>query len=537
MTHVLSLEKLLSIAVALGAREVSGWSRQEAELVRDLPLPSEQWVSWAHNLIRDHGDPLGTLFCELYTAEERRSYGAVYTPSIIVDAMLRWARSRSNPERVVDPGTGSGRFLLGAGRVFKQAQLLGIESDPRAAILARGQLAAAGLAERSQILLRDYRSSAVNPFDKQTLFIGNPPYVRHHLIDKQWKTWLQTKAKKYGFTASALAGLHVYFYLATLEYARKGDLGVFITSNEWLDVNYGRIVKQLLLNQLGGINLQIIEPTVMPFPGISTTGVITGFKIGDRTNLIGIRRIENLDSLGSLKPEWMIERENLSATSRWSTLTRTVPKTRSDFVELGELCRVHRGQVTGANRVWIINQHTTELPNSVLYPTVTRANELFNTDGVLESFSGLRHVIDIPTELDKFSENELIQIKRYLEYAKELGADRSYIAKHRKAWWSVGLRDPAPILATYMARRPPIFVFNRIGARHINIAHGLYPRQEFEGRVLMALAKYLSNCVSTSQGRTYAGGLTKFEPREMEKLLVPRPEVLINDVEFDEFVR
>jgi hypothetical protein len=26
-------------------------------------------------------------------------------------------------------------------------------------------------------------------------------------------------------------------------------------------------------------------------------------------------------------------------------------------------------------------------------------------------------------------------------------------------------------------------------------------------------------------GRTYAGGLTKFEPREMERLLVPTPEL------------
>jgi adenine-specific DNA-methyltransferase len=28
------------------------------------------------------------------------------------------------------------------------------------------------------------------------------------------------------------------------------------------------------------------------------------------------------------------------------------------------------------------------------------------------------------------------------------------------------------------------------------------------------------------EGRTYAGGLTKFEPREMERLLVPSPELL-----------
>ena len=43
---------------------------------------------------------------------------------------------------------------------------------------------------------------------------------------------------------------------------------------------------------------------------------------------------------------------------------------------------------------------------------------------------------------------------------------------------------------------------------------------------LDALAKYLSANTSTADGRTYAGGLTKFEPKEMERLLAPGPELL-----------
>lgn len=39
----------------------------------------------------------------------------------------------------------------------------------------------------------------------------------------------------------------------------------------------------------------------------------------------------------------------------------------------------------------------------------------------------------------------------------------------------MGLKEPAPVLCTYMARRPPQFTLNLCGARHINIAHGLYP--------------------------------------------------------------
>ena len=44
---------------------------------------------------------------------------------------------------------------------------------------------------------------------------------------------------------------------------------------------------------------------------------------------------------------------------------------------------------------------------------------------------------------------------------------------------------------------------------------------------LDALATLLRSTVSLTQGRTYAGGLTEFEPREMERLPVPLPADLV----------
>jgi len=44
---------------------------------------------------------------------------------------------------------------------------------------------------------------------------------------------------------------------------------------------------------------------------------------------------------------------------------------------------------------------------------------------------------------------------------------------------------------------------------------------------LRRLAEGLATSIRLAQGRTYAGGLTKFEPKEMERLLVPDPAVLL----------
>jgi len=476
----------------------------------------------------DHGkDPLGDDFCRLFSPEERRPKGATYTPQPIIDAMLSWAATQIRPTRIVDPGAGSSRFLVSAGRRFPEAELVAIDVDPLAAIMARGHLAAAGFADRSCVLLRDFRALTLAPSAGPTLFLGNPPYVRHHLIAPEWKSWLVRTARKYEIEASQLAGLHAHFFLATAEHARPGDVGVLVTAAEWLDVNYGRLVRQLLLGRLGAKNIHVIEPTADPFPGTQTTAVITGFDVGSEPPAIGLRRVATLDELGSLHPEVLVRRERFEAADRWTPLTYASAQRREGFVELGELCRVHRGQVTGANDVWIADGDAFQLPDEVLFASVTKARELIDANGCLADASSLRRVIDLPVDLDGFDKGVRRRIERFLRYARSKGVENGYIARTRKAWWSVGLREPAPILATYMARRPPVFVRNLAAARHINIAHGLYPRENLSEAQLRALAGFLSRSVSTREGRTYAGGLTKFEPREMERLWVPSPERLV----------
>jgi adenine-specific DNA-methyltransferase len=512
---------LIALSAGLGARRVACWSGAEHELAVRLPSVSAQVLADLRGKIGAGEDPLGEMFCQLRSAESRRSWGATYTPLGIVRTMLEWAEGQATPERVVDAGAGSGRFLVEAGRRFPRASLVGVELDPVAAMLARAHLAAAGLARRSQVILGDYREAHIPAVAGKTLFVGNPPYIRHHFIERCWKSWLVHEAKKKGLPASQLAGLHVHFFLATALKARPGDFGSFITAAEWLDVNYGSLVRELFVCDLGGRAITVIEPRAMPFPDAASTAVIASFEVGARPKSVYFRRAATLEDVRSLAGEHAIPRERLAAEHRWSGLTRPARNGRAGYVELGELCRVHRGQVTGANKVWIAGEHSEGLPPSVLFPSVTKARELITAGRELTDRARLRQVIDLPVDLGVFEGADWKAIDRFLALARHAGVHKGYIASTRKAWWSVGLRKPAPILATYMARRPPAFVRNRAEARHINIAHGLYPREPLDDVVLGHLVSHLSVVASTSDGRTYAGGLTKFEPREMERLLVP----------------
>jgi hypothetical protein len=526
---------LVRIAVGLGALTVGGpLSPSETELVETAQAlggePAENLVAETTERILAGADPLGDWFCTLRSAETRRSTGAIYTPAGLVDPMAQWVLAQ-NPDRVVDAGAGSGRFSVAIARKAPETPFVAVDSDPVATLMTRGTLAACRVAGASvlqiSVLQTDYTRFPLPATTGRTAFVGNPPYVRHHLLTPAAKAWARNTAATLGHPVSGLAGLHAYFFLATAVMSRPGDVGCFVTSAEWLDVNYGSIVRQLLLGALGGEAVHVVEPQAMPFEGTATTAVVVNFRCGERPSSVRFRPVTNLSGLGDLETAGEpVAREQLVEAPRWSPFIRTRRQVPEGYVELGEICRVHRGTVTGSNATWV-TRGDVRLPESVLFPAVTKARELFEAGEVLSDPASLRRVIDIPVNLDELEPDERTLVDRFIRQAQKASVHKGYIAAHRRAWWSVGLRDPAPILATYMARRPPAFVMNAASARHINIAHGLYPRQELPAHALQRLSQYLRRSTSLSQGRMYAGGLTKFEPKEMERLPVPDLDSLL----------
>ena len=514
-----SLDQIAATCLALGV-DWRHLSPAEQAVLPDCPVEPLD-LQETRDLILEGEDPLGQAFCAARTAEERRPHGQTFTPTPIVRSMLEWARGRTVPARVVDPGCGSGRYVLAALSAFPSATGVAVDLDPYAALMTRAGAHVLGLESRLDVVVGDYRELSLPRIEGVTLFLGNPPYVRHHAIDGRWKTWLGETASKMGLSASGLAGLHVHFLLATALHAQVGDVGSFITSSEWLDTGYGRLVRDLLTGPLSASSIHVLNPKSLPFDDATVTGAIMCFEVGADSPNVRIQTAGSVDVLGDLSAGLPVPRQRLAEASRWSAVTRPAPRTPDGYVELGEIARVHRGAVTGANRVWVTSRDAVDLPGDLLLPTVTRARELFAAGECLTTTDGLKAVIDLPADLGVLDEGDRERVDRFLREAERLGAADGYVARRRRAWWSVGLASPAPILATYMARRPPAFVRNSAEVRHINIAHGIYPRESMSAPELDALAAYLRTSVSTASGRTYAGGLTKFEPREMERLVVP----------------
>jgi len=461
------------------------------------------------------GDPLGDFFVKSVSAGDRRIHGATFTPPWLIDLQLDQIAAKCTPLRVIDAGAGTGRYAVRAAQRWPHAEIVAVERDPVLADAILINARAVGL--KIQVLCADYLSITLPEIEGVTAFVGNPPYVRHHDIPVHKKEWYSSQMAQLGLPHSQLAGLHIYFYLKSYLLSRPGDVGSFVTAAEWTETNYGESMRALFC-LMGGDMLVRVHPTERIFPDALTTSVIATWLTGNDGD------VSICDLMArSIEPHFQASREQLLSLTKWPGYGHSLPPAVQTGISLlGDYFKVSRGQVTGCNQLWIATKETEKLiPERYLFPCVTDAMEIIEAEGVLEDFAKLRRVIDLPADLGELPRSEREKVDSFLEIARFSGAADSYIAQHRKPWWRVGLKPPPAMVMSYMGRRPPRFARNACGARLINIAHGLTPRAPMTISVQDKIVAWLNQNVAVSTGRTYGGGMIKFEPGDAMNIPFP----------------
>ncbi len=471
-------------------------------------------------------DPLGDAYMKVNSPEQRRGGGETYTPRQIVDEMVSEAKRRILPEAIVDCGCGSGRYAIACAKAFPEAKIYALDLNDKAILMAKANAAAAGLADRIHCQCQDFLTADFSELPRPVLWIGNPPYVRHHEITPAQKEWFRETTASFGIQGSALAGLHLYFLAAMAKASRPGDFGILVTSAEWLDVNYGRVVRRMLADgPLSLVSLHLHDRRTQVFEGTNTTAVVFSFGAGNAPS-------DNVWISDGEMSGRMVSRTALRAADRWSPMVsapmHTEKSTASGLVPLGTFVRVHRGMVTGNNKFWVRSKdELKDVPPALTVPVISHARELTGDCVAQKSPECLKRLIVLPEDLSELTGKSADAAGEIIEEGLSQGVNQGYIAQHRRRWWSV--RPPAevpPVLMTYMGRRRPSFVINSRRLPMLNVVHGLYPKVPLSDAAMQRLVNYLNEHVTLEDGRMYAGGLVKFEPKEAEAIMVPPVSVL-----------
>ena len=377
---------------------------------------------------------------------ERRASGSVFTPEGIVDAMVAWSGDHIVPSRVVDCGCGSGRFALCAARAFPDASVIAVDISPMATVMCKANAAAANMP--ITVVRGDFTQAAL-PFgqDGPTLWIGNPPYVRHHGLTKEQKSRYLNDLRALDVRGSALAGLHAHFIASIARRFEENDVGCLVVSAEWMDVGYGAAILDILTRCLTLTYLHVFDKTENPFLGTMTSAVVIGFAGRSDNGLVDVGKSA-------------ISLEKFAASDRWSDVVagRPVPTVGKGYVRLGDIARVHRGVVTGKNSFWV--RSPGEVSERLSVPVVAHARELAGGVPPCRNVSSLSRLVTLPEDLSTLPNDLHEEAESIIQDGLRNGVDEGFVASHRRSWWSIKAPKAPAIMMTYMARHAPTFVVN-----------------------------------------------------------------------------
>lgn len=263
-------------------------------------------------------DVLGAIFERLIPRDEQLLLGQFYTPSQVADVLISFSDVDESPD-ILDPGCGSGTFLLRAYDFLRRQQSLsheailsalwGFDISAFAAELAAINLYRQNFAAFDnfpRIVPGDFferdpgeevpfppaksgpQKKVVIPIPTFDAVVGNPPYLRSQNQDDlspKYRERLFTQATKSGINAPAKTDLFAFFLYKALQFlSPKGRLG-FVTSASWTTAVFGAPIQRLLLDRLRLVALVASEAESF-FSQVAINTVLVVAELRDKRGLI-----------------------------------------------------------------------------------------------------------------------------------------------------------------------------------------------------------------------------------------------------------
>lgn len=196
--------------------------------------------------------------------EERRPLGQHLTPRSLREPLLDHIPIAAG-EAVLDPGVGTGEFLLSVRERQPQAELVGWDVDATALRAARELLPDAELIERSALdPLPDRRFDVV---------VGNPPYFQLKLTAEQ--------RRRFAPVVSGRANIFALFLQVGLELLRPGGYLGFVVPPSMNSGAYFQALRDHIAER-AAIQLLEVRPEEGHFPGAQTAVQLLVLRRTDR---------------------------------------------------------------------------------------------------------------------------------------------------------------------------------------------------------------------------------------------------------------
>lgn len=477
------------------------------------------------------------------TQAERNKLGQFATPGALATEILEYARQTLGPRgkiRFLDPAFGTGSFYSALLKTFPRSRIesaMGFEIDERVSDSA----AELWGYELLQLKRADFTNQSAPTSEKYqaNLLICNPPYVRHHHLINGDKTRLNVLVRQsLGINLSGLSGLYCYFMCIAHSWMAEDGLAAWLIPSEFMDVNYGRAIKEYLLNQVTLLRIHRFDPSDVQFDDALVSSAVVWFK---KSKPDSHHQVEFSFGGSLLNPSMSANVSSLvlGQAGKWTQFPQNGGHAREaqDGIKLSDLFTIKRGIATGANKFFILTPERIaelKLPKRYLIPILPSPRYL-SSDEVLADQHGDPKVDRKQYLVScKLPESEVKakfpSLWEYFESGKGEGIDEKYLSQHRSPWYSQEQRQPPLFLCTYINRKSKTngetfrFVLNHSKAIAANVYLLLYPKKSLAAaikekpeliKLLWQMLKSITPETLRGEGRVYGGELYKMEPKEL----------------------
>jgi len=459
--------------------------------------------------------------------EHRKKFAQFFTPYPIANLMAKWLLGNKDLKKILEPAFGLG--------IFSRA-LLNHKSD----VIIKGFEIDKNIYNKSKDLFSEHKNVSIQLQDymyndwenKYDGVICNPPYFKFHDYDN--KNILKEIEEKISCKLNGFTNLYTLFLLKSVYQLNKNGRAAYIIPSEFLNSDYGKLVKLYLVKNKSLRHVVIINFKENVFDDALTTASILLFANDNKLDAVQFSNVSNLNDLSNIeklinnypentKTNQTIKFEQLNPEIKWRAYYQEQNSIKfKHLVPFARYGKVIRGIATGANEYFTFNLSKAKKYNiqkKYLLPCVCKAVDVKNRFFTKKDFDDLQYddrsifLINAVNPIDD-------HVKKYLSIGEGQGIDKKFLTAGRTPWYSLENRAPAPIWVSVFNRNGLRFIRNEAEISNLTTFHCLY-LNIFSAPKIDLFFSYLLTDISreifNDNSREYGNGLQKFEPNDINK--------------------
>lgn len=462
--------------------------------------------------------------------EHRKKFAQFFTPFSIADLMAKWILGNKELKTVLEPAFGLGVFSRAILKEKEYVDIKGFEIDETIYQSAKQHISDI---ENIHLLLQDYMyNDWENKYDG---IICNPPYFKFHDYDnknilKEIETNL--KCKLNGFT-----NLYTLFLLKSIHQLNKNGRCAYIIPSEFLNSDYGKLVKTYLLKSKTLRHIIVIDFEENVFDDALTTASIifcANDNLTDKVQFSNIQSLQDLSKIEALISHYphFVEAEqiysftDLNPDIKWKAYYQKQNGiTFKNLVPFSTYTKVVRGIATGSNEYFTFNVSKAQahsIDEQYLLPCICSAKDAKTSFFTQQYFDTLKQN-DKPIFLFNAENSNDKHVLSYIQKGVNEEINKKFLTANRTPWYALENRPPAPIWVSVFNRTGLRFIRNEANIANLTSFHCIYPKQTnlFATIDIDLLFAYLltdtAKQIFEDNSRQYGNGLQKFEPNDLNK--------------------